>query len=589
MTANKHTKYEVIRIFIGSPGDVPKERILFPKIVKRVNRLKANSMGVHLEPVGWEDTLPGKGQPRVQSKINKDLLKCDLIVMLLWNRWGSKTGKYSSGFEEEYKVAKSKGKGIWFFFREIHKEMLADPGKQLEKVIMFRDSIERAGKYFYKRYKNEKDWKIKLEEYLCDWLDDIGPAPPPGKLPETPPGFQGLQDATEYITGLSKLKAEADGYIAKQIKTAHELASQANDYANQGRISKAEEYYAKALSISNEPSIVHNFGVFLHRIGELDRANEKFDLLMEIAETTNDDKLKSIALTNQGLIQALRGDYVEAERRYHKALKIYKEIGDKDGMAGIYGNLANIKWRLNKPKEAEKLVTKALEINKESGNEWGMAKQYGNLGILKGMQGETEEAESLHEKALKLNIKLGRKEGISKQYGNLGIIKAANGKHEEAEKLHKKALEIDIELSDKEGMAATYGNLGNTKREQGEPEEAEKFYKKALKLNIELDNKYGIASLYYNLGLLKETLEDLDEAEKLYNKSLEINNELGITEKMPERYGNLGNIKQRQGELEKAKKLYKISLKLFHSIGNTEQIGILNKIIVLKSPLSCLT
>ena len=89
MTVKKSKHYEVKRIFIGSPGDVPKERKIFSDIIKRVNKIKANSLSVHLEAIGWEDTLPGKGRPRPQSNINEDLLKCHLIIMLLWNRWGT--------------------------------------------------------------------------------------------------------------------------------------------------------------------------------------------------------------------------------------------------------------------------------------------------------------------------------------------------------------------------------------------------------------------------------------------------------------------------------------------------------------------
>ena len=53
---------KVIIVFIGSPGDLNEERILFRKIVDEVNRIKANSVGIQLEPVGWEDTLPGRGR-----------------------------------------------------------------------------------------------------------------------------------------------------------------------------------------------------------------------------------------------------------------------------------------------------------------------------------------------------------------------------------------------------------------------------------------------------------------------------------------------------------------------------------------------
>ena len=107
---------------MASPGDLGEERRLFRGIVDEVNRSKANGMEVQLEPLGWEDTLPGFGRP--QELINEDVKICDLMIMLLWQRWGTPTGEYSSGFEEEYELAKrlldEEGKpGIMLYFRMI--------------------------------------------------------------------------------------------------------------------------------------------------------------------------------------------------------------------------------------------------------------------------------------------------------------------------------------------------------------------------------------------------------------------------------------------------------------------------------------
>ena len=159
-----------IRVFIASPDDVPNERETFRKIIERVNRVKALSNGIYLEAVGWEDTLPGKGRP--QEKINKDIIKCDIIIMLLWKRWGTPTGKYSSGFEEEFETSKKHGKEIVFYFREISEDTSGNYDNQIEKVLEFRSKIESEQEYLFKTYKDENDWTNKFFDYLCLWLDE---------------------------------------------------------------------------------------------------------------------------------------------------------------------------------------------------------------------------------------------------------------------------------------------------------------------------------------------------------------------------------------------------------------------------------
>lgn len=166
---NNFEDFRRIRLFIASPDDVPNERKKFRKIIERVNRVKAESNGFEFKAVGWEDTLPGKGHP--QRKINKDLIKCDIIIMLLWKRWGTPTGKYSSGFEEEFEISKKHGKDIVFYFREISEDT-ADNNNQIEKVLEFRSKIESEQEYLFKTYKDENDWTNKFFDYLCLWLDE---------------------------------------------------------------------------------------------------------------------------------------------------------------------------------------------------------------------------------------------------------------------------------------------------------------------------------------------------------------------------------------------------------------------------------
>jgi hypothetical protein len=56
-------KVEVIRVFIASPSDLSEERRLFPEILDQINDIKAASLNYQLEPLGWEDALPGWGRP----------------------------------------------------------------------------------------------------------------------------------------------------------------------------------------------------------------------------------------------------------------------------------------------------------------------------------------------------------------------------------------------------------------------------------------------------------------------------------------------------------------------------------------------
>ena len=482
---------KVTRVFIASPGDLNAERGMFPDVIEKVNRIKAKSTGVLLEAVGWEDTLPGKGRP--QRKINEDVKNSHLIVMLLWKRWGSSTGEYSSGFEEEYEVASTNDKETWLYFRDIPDDMLADPGEQLQEVLEFRSKIESEKKYLFRRYEEENAWKERFTEDLCRWLDGAPPVTfqsfPPG------PGAFESEKVTEYEQRIERLERELGRIRTEQIRGAYTWAKEAWEYADAGHITKAEEYFARAIAVYPAPGIVNNYGLFLMRIGALKKAEERFVQTMKIGEIIGDKTACANAYGNLGILYKTRGDLKGAEKMHKRSLAIEEELGRKEGMASDYGNLGILYATRGDLKGAEKMHEKSLAISEELGRKEGMAAAYGNLGILYKTRGDLKGAEKMHKRSLAISEELGRKEGMASAYGNLGILYAARGDLKGAEKMYKKSLAIEEELGRKEGMASDYGNLGSLYMIRGDLKGAEKMYKKSLAIFTSLGSKAMIRKM----------------------------------------------------------------------------------------------
>ncbi len=163
----------VLTVFIGSPGDLHEERKEARAVVERINRHVAKNLGVYVELRGWEDTLPGFSRP--QEKINQDVRDSDLFIGAVWRRWGTATGEYSSGFEEEFELAKEQRKKgeleeIWLFFKKVPDEMLSDPGEQLRKVLDFRETLNAQREVLYRTFDSTEEWSKKLYDYLADYL-----------------------------------------------------------------------------------------------------------------------------------------------------------------------------------------------------------------------------------------------------------------------------------------------------------------------------------------------------------------------------------------------------------------------------------
>jgi pyrimidine-nucleoside phosphorylase/thymidine phosphorylase len=306
--------WKIRHVFIASPSDLLDERTEFPRIVDQINRNTAHPLGVHLEPLGWEETLPGAGRP--QSLINDDVKRSHLFIMLLWRRWGSAPGsQYTSGTEEEYELARQllRDRGfphVLVYFRSVPQPMLADPGEQLRRVLDFRKRVEDERSLLFKSYDDLPHWERLVTEHVSKWLHQVvlnpGPTRPDqlseGEVEPTP-----LQAASAEISRSAPLPTDSDDPQMQLRKTALDLASAAA-IAAPAHPTEAEELYARAVQTYPDLSILNAFGLFYLRLGAVDRAERQFHDLLRLASRYGEESYREAARTSLKLIVESRPD-----------------------------------------------------------------------------------------------------------------------------------------------------------------------------------------------------------------------------------------------------------------------------------------
>jgi HEAT repeat protein len=167
-------------VFLASPGDLAEERQLAKEAIESVNRI-GRYQGWHVELLMWEDRRPGAGRP--QEIINRHVDECDLFVGLLWERWGQPTGKYTSGFEEEFERARTRRQNtdqpdIWLAFRKVDLSKLGDPGDDLKRVLAFRAKQVSQRELLFTEFGNPHEWRAKFSEWLLTHIAEVWTAPP---------------------------------------------------------------------------------------------------------------------------------------------------------------------------------------------------------------------------------------------------------------------------------------------------------------------------------------------------------------------------------------------------------------------------
>jgi tetratricopeptide (TPR) repeat protein len=227
------------------------------------------------------------------------------------------------------------------------------------------------------------------------------------------------------------------------------------------------------------------------------------DLCTETLTWLPDNTRDRAAFTHQlGLIAELRGDYTQAEQRYHAALTILEEIGDRAGIATSYHQLGLLAQLGGDYTQAEQHYHASLTIREEFGDRAGIADSYHQLGNIAYLRGDYTQAEQRYHASLTINEEIGNRAGIATSYHQLGMIAEFRGDYDQAEQRYHAALTINEEIGDRAGIAISYHQLGNIAQARGDYDQAEQRYHASLTINEEIGNREGIATTTSQIGAL---------------------------------------------------------------------------------------
>lgn len=559
------------RVFIASPGGLEEEREAFRKVINDYNYSDALYRGVTFIPVGWEFTRGGKGRP--QELINRHLRECDYLVLILWDRWGNPTVKVSeeghtSGTEEEYNEAlkciedsECPMKDIVIFFKAVDARKLSDPGEQLQKVLKFREKIEKEKSILFEAYDVVENFERNLRGYLAEWVrkhedgdtsDDSRPNPPSTDSP---------------VIGAEQSSSSTQDHQDSELQNSDDLIKTAKEIAFEGRFTEAEILFAKAVSINNDLNALLSYGNFLIQRDRLEQAKKNFERVVTLAGKTNELEWKARALNNLGDIDFSQGKPALSETRYRESLEIFEQIDNPEGVADIYSKLGDLYEAREDREQAEKLELQSLEIYKQLGKESGMADVYSKLGDIYLFRKDYLHAEEMHRQSVEIKERLGIKEGLADLYSNLGNLYQNLENLEAAEAMYKQSLQQFEQLGDIRGIADVSNSLGDFYSGVKNFEQAEKMYLRSLRVFEELQDEQGVADIYSTLGSLYAESGDLDKAESFYQRSLGSFEQLNNKEGMADVYGKLGTIYEIRKDAEQAAILRLRSLEL---LGATE-------------------
>jgi non-specific serine/threonine protein kinase len=234
------------------------------------------------------------------------------------------------------------------------------------------------------------------------------------------------------------------------------------------------------------------------------------------------------ALGTAATMARATSDFAKARTLYEEALSLWRELGDRRGVAGALGNLGMVSYDQGDFAGANARHEESLALWRELGDQRGIARTLIALGNAVYSQGDEFAAESLYGQSLAIERELGDQRAIAIVLNNLGMVAAFHrGDYPTARGLHEEALVIRQELGDRWGIACSLANLGTTAFEQGEYASARALLTESLAIQRELADRLGIVGSLEALAALAFATGRPEAGARLGGQAARLREEIG--------------------------------------------------------------
>jgi len=179
-------------------------------------------------------------------------------------------------------------------------------------------------------------------------------------------------------------------------------------------------HFGEAGDVEQSDNAAQGAASILNRIGRWD---DEWALANRQFQNTRLNKARQEAWRhNLGILAQARGDYDTARNLYEQSLHIKEALGDRAGMATIYGQLGILAHDQSDYDTAHTYYQQALTIFETLGDRADMATIYGQLGVLAQARGDYDTAHTYYQQALTIFENLGDRVNIATVRRNLNIL-----------------------------------------------------------------------------------------------------------------------------------------------------------------------
>ncbi|NEU76423.1 CHAT domain-containing protein [Hassallia byssoidea VB512170] len=271
-----------------------------------------------------------------------------------------------------------------------------------------------------------------------------------------------------------------------------------------------------------------------------------------LAQTVNPRKASADRLLQQGLQQYQTSQFTAALQSWQQALKIYREIKDRQSEGNALGNLGVAYDSLGDYPKAIEYQQQRLAIAREIKDRQGEGQSLGNLGNAYHSLRDYPKAIEYQQQHLAIAREIKDRKSEGKALGNLGLAYYDLGNYPKAIEYQKQHLAIAREIKDRGSEGAALGNLGLAYYSLGDYPKAIEYLQQILAIAREIKDRQSEGNALGNLGIAYHSLGDYPKAIEYQQQILAIAREIKDRQGEGAALGNLGVAYDSLGDYPKA-------------------------------------
>ncbi len=226
--------------------------------------------------------------------------------------------------------------------------------------------------------------------------------------------------------------------------------------------------------------------------------------------------IRARALGALGGLAQQEDDHKEATEWLEESLALYREAGDKAGIAGVLRCLAFSAMNLGDQERAIALGREGLALGIDPALRFETIRLLYAIGSAALFQGDFVQAEEFIAKAVALSREEGAKEGLAAGLNALGLIAHYQGDYSRAQAFYDESLSIARQFGYQHHVHHVALNMADLALLQGDHERAAPLVTEGLRLSVELGSKSGIAEGLEGMAWLVGTTGQPERAARLF-------------------------------------------------------------------------